>query len=148
MKAQPTPVRTKTKRILVAEDDPSVSDIVARALQAAGYRVEVVTDGIAALNFVLEERPDGVVLDLVLPRLAGYEVCGLIRKSPTVHQTPIIIMSGIGTDDSKLRAFETGADDYVVKPFRFEELVARVDAVLRRAALTTPPTPFFAPAAA
>lgn len=119
-----------------------MGQIVRAALQHAGYKVVVAANGIEALNYILEHHPAGIVLDLVLPRLPGYEICALIRKSPSVSHTPVVIISGMGTDDSKMRSFELGADDYVTKPFRIDELIARVDAVMRRAAQTSAPTPF------
>ena len=124
--------RKRAKLLLVAEDDPAIADVVCEALKEAGFKTHWVKDGIEALNYVLESRPDGIVLDLILPRLNGFEVCGMVRKSRAVQWTPIIIMSGRIEHDDKMQAFELGADDYVSKPFRIEELIARIEAVLSR----------------
>ncbi len=140
MKAAPKSRRRKT--ILVAEDESQLAGIIRLSLHEAGYKPVVVGDGIEALNYILEHRPDVVVLDLMLPRLAGYDLCAMIRRSPTVGRTPLVVISGMGTDDSKMRAFEMGVDDYVTKPFVVAELIARIDAVLRRSAQSPPPTPF------
>ena len=132
----------KPKTVLIAEDDEAMGHLVAEALQEAGFHAHWVSDGIDALNFVLESRPDIVVLDLNLPRLQGFEICSMLRKSVPVRHTPVIIMSGLSHWDNKLQAFELGADDYVTKPFLMDELVARVEAVLRRSRLSSQPTPF------
>jgi|ERR1017187_243056 DNA-binding response OmpR family regulator len=124
--------RRRSKILLVAEDDMAAGELVCEALKGAGFRTHLVKDGIEALNYVLESRPDGIVLDLMLPRLNGFEVCGMVRKSRAVQWTPIIMMSGRTEHDDKMQAFELGADDYVSKPFHIEELVARVEAVLFR----------------
>jgi DNA-binding response OmpR family regulator len=133
---------SKKKFLLVAEDDESLGALVCEALQAAGFKTHWVKDGIEALNYVLESRPDGIVLDLILPRLSGFEICGMVRKSRAVQWTPIIVMSGRAEHCDKMQAFELGADDYVIKPFRVEELVVRIDAVLHRNAERAYPTPF------
>jgi|SRR5579859_298713 len=125
-------ISTRSKILLVAEDDEVMGGLVCEALKEAGFKTFWAKDGIEALNYILESRPDGIVLDLVLPRLNGYEVCGMVRKSRAIQWTPIIMMSGRTEHDDKMQAFELGADDYVSKPFRTEELVARVEAVLHR----------------
>jgi DNA-binding response OmpR family regulator len=130
MKSRTTPARSKV--LLVAEDDEVAGELVCEALKEAGFKTHWVKDGIEAINFILESRPDGIVLDLVLPRLNGFELCGMVRKSRAVQWTPIIMMSGRIEHSDKMQAFELGADDYVSKPFRIEELIARVEAVLHR----------------
>jgi DNA-binding response OmpR family regulator len=139
MKSKATSVRCKV--LLVAEDDEAVGALVCVALKEAGFKTHLVRDGIEALNYILESRPDGIVLDLVLPRLNGFEVCGMVRKSRAIQWTPIIMMSGRTEHTDKMQAFELGADDYVSKPFRTEELVARIEAVLHRNAEKAYPTP-------
>jgi len=133
-------VRSKT--ILVVEDDETAGEIVCEALKDAGFKTHWVKDGIDALNYILECRPDAIVLDLLLPRLNGFEICGMVRKSRSVQWTPIIMMSGRIEHHDKMQAFELGADDYVSKPFRIDELVARVEAVLHRQAGHYESTPF------
>jgi DNA-binding response OmpR family regulator len=130
--------------VLVAEDDPTTGELVCESLQSAGYKTHWTKDGIEALNYILEARPDVVVLDLILPKLNGYEVCSMVRKSRAVQWTPILIMSGCAEHRDKMQAFGLGADDYVTKPFHLDELLARVEAVLQRNAEKTFPTPFLA----
>jgi DNA-binding response OmpR family regulator len=142
MRPKSTVARRKT--LLIAEDDPATAELVCEALREAGYKTHWAKDGVDALNYILESRPDGVVLDLILPKLNGYEICGMVRKSRAVQWTPIIVMSGCVEHRDKMQAFELGADDYVMKPFRIEELLARIEAVLHRNAEKTFPTPFLA----
>jgi len=140
MRSRATVVRSKT--LLVAEDDERAGQLVCDALHDAGFRTHWLKDGIDAMNYILESRPDAVVLDIQLPRLNGFEICGMVRKSRCVQWTPVIMMSGRIEHRDKMQAFELGADDYVSKPFRLEELVARVEAVLHRNAGRNDPTPF------
>lgn len=117
-------------RILVVEDDLSLSDVLAFTLRRAGYEVVTAFDGMAALQLWGTEEPDLVVLDLNLPKLDGLTVCRRIRSQA---QTPIIILSVRGSDEAVVKGLELGADDYVVKPFSPSQLVARIKAVARRA---------------
>jgi DNA-binding response OmpR family regulator len=132
------------KRILIVDDDDGVSMLVAEALGARGYKISRVQDGIEAINTILARKPDLVVLDLALPRLSGYEICSMVRKAESVCKTPIVILSGQGNVDDRLQAFAVGADDYVIKPFDIDELVARVEAVMMRSHGKALPTPFLA----
>ena len=134
---------SKKKLLLVAEDDEAAGSIVCEALGDAGYKTFWVKDGIEALNYVLESRPDGIVLGTRFTAAhTGAEICGMVRKSRAIQWTPIIVMSGRAEHCDKMQAFELGADDYVIKPFRLEELVARIDAVLHRNSERAYPTPF------
>jgi DNA-binding response OmpR family regulator len=134
----------RRKSLLVAEDDEATGQMVCEALREAGYKTHWAKDGVDALNYILESRPDGVVLDLILPKLNGYEICSMVRKSRAIQWTSIIVMSGCVEHRDKMQAFELGADDYVMKPFRIEELLARIEAVLHRNAEKIFPTPFLA----
>ncbi len=116
-------------RILVVEDEPIVAEVVERYLRRDGYDVEIVHDGKAALIEFQSFAPDLVVLDLMLPKIDGREVCRQIRSR---GQTPVIMLTARGEEIDKLVGLELGADDYVTKPFSPRELVARVKAVLRR----------------
>ena len=116
-------------KILVVEDDLSLSDILAFTLRRAGYDVVTAYDGIVALQLWQAEKPDLVVLDLNLPKLDGLDVCRQIRSQA---QTPIIILSVRSGDEAVVKGLELGADDYVVKPFSPNQLVARIQAVSRR----------------
>jgi len=117
-------------RILVVDDDATVSEVVARYLERDGYVVETVADGRHALERALAEPPDLVVLDLMLPGMDGLDVCRRLRALAPV---PIVILTARGQEADRIVGLELGADDYVSKPFSTKELVARVRAVLRRA---------------
>jgi DNA-binding response OmpR family regulator len=118
-------------RVLIVEDDPNVSEVVARYLEREGYLVERVSDGAVGLDRALADPPDLVVLDLMLPSLDGLEVCRRLRASAPV---PVIMLTALGEEADRIAGLELGADDYVAKPFSPRELTARVKAVLRRAA--------------
>jgi len=118
--------------ILVIEDDPAIRLGLRKSLGYEGYRVLEAADGERGLEMVFERRPDLVVLDLMLPRLNGFEVCRTIRKHD--RTIPILILSAKEQEVDKLMGFDLGADDYVTKPFSTRELVARVKAALRRTA--------------
>jgi two-component system KDP operon response regulator KdpE len=116
-------------RILLVDDEPNIVGTVAPLLRAHGYDVSVATNGRGALEAAGRDTPDLVVLDLGLPDLDGVEVCRRVRQSFTV---PILVLSARGAERDKVRALDTGADDYVTKPFGAEELLARIRAALRR----------------
>ena len=120
-------------KILVVEDDLSLSDILAFTLRRVGYDVVTAYDGVVALQLWQAEKPDLVVLDLNLPKLDGLDVCRQIRSQA---QTPIIILSVRSGDEAVVKGLELGADDYVVKPFSPNQLVARIQAVSRRTGMT------------
>ncbi len=115
--------------LLLIEDDITLSSILAEKLQLRGYQIEAVASGAAGLQSVQRQIPDLVILDLGLPDMSGFEVLAELRKSFSV---PVMILSAEGTESGKVQALENGADDYVVKPFAEEELMARVTALLRR----------------
>jgi two-component system response regulator ResD len=117
-------------RILVVDDDPTVSDVVFRYLQRAGYQVMLADDGRRALDMATRERPDLVVLDIMLPGLDGLAVCRQLRQTGPV---PVILLTALGAETDRILGLEIGADDYVTKPFSPRELVLRVGSVLRRA---------------
>ena len=122
---------TDKQRVLVVDDDPTVSDVVARYLDHAGFAVAVVADGRVALDKILGDPPDLVVLDLMLPGLDGLEVFRQLREHVPV---PVIMLTAKGDEADRLAGLELGADDYVTKPFSPRELVLRVQSVLRRSA--------------
>jgi DNA-binding response OmpR family regulator len=125
------------QRVLVVDDDPTVSDVVARYLDHAGYAVSVVADGRVALDKALADPPDLVVLDLMLPGLDGLEVFRQLRAQAPV---PVVMLTALGDEADRLVGLELGADDYVTKPFSPRELVLRVQSVLRRSLAPLPPT--------
>ncbi|HXR68596.1 MAG TPA: response regulator transcription factor [Dermatophilaceae bacterium] len=116
-------------RVLLAEDDPAISEPLARALRREGYDVDVRADGRAALEGV-QQNPDLVVLDLGLPYIDGLEVCRRIRAEG--RSVPVLILTGRSDEGDLVVGLDAGADDYVTKPFRLAELLARVRALLRR----------------
>ena len=125
---------TAGPRILVVDDDPNLLRMLRRGLTLAGYAVEAVEDGEAALRLVREQEPDLVVLDVMLPEpLDGLEVARRLRAAGS--EVPILMLTARGHLADKLAGFQSGADDYLPKPFAFEELLARVGALLRRRAL-------------
>ncbi|MFE6036768.1 response regulator transcription factor [Streptomyces sp. NPDC056452] len=115
--------------VLVVDDDPTVAEVVAGYLTGAGYEVARASDGPAALEQYAARRPDLAVLDLMLPGMDGFEVCRRMRAQGPV---PVIMLTARGDEDDRILGLETGADDYVTKPFSPRELVLRVDSVLRR----------------
>ncbi|WP_141579536.1 response regulator transcription factor [Actinomadura sp. WMMA1423] len=124
-------------RVLVVDDDPTVAEVVARYLARDGHEVVCVADGRTALRKALDEPPDLVVLDLMLPGMDGLEVCRRLRETSTV---PIVMLTALGAETDRLVGLETGADDYVTKPFSPRELALRVRSVLRRARGALAPT--------
>lgn len=125
-------MKTKEKRILVVEDDPSIQRILRRSLMMNGYEVTVVDAGRQAVEIVRTQQPDLILLDLCLPGdIDGIEVCVRVRE---LSQIPIIVVSARSEESLKVQALDLGADDYQTKPFNTEELLARVRSCLRRAA--------------
>ena len=123
------------QRVLVVDDDETVSDVVSRYLEHAGYDVSVVADGPTALAQAVADPPDLVVLDLMLPGLDGLEVFRRLRAAAPV---PVVMLTARGEESDRLVGLELGADDYVTKPFSPRELVLRVQSVLRRVATPLP----------
>jgi DNA-binding response OmpR family regulator len=122
------------KRILIIEDDRDIAELVRRYLEKAGFGVEVQAsgrEGLAALN---AHPPDLLVLDLMLPHVGGAEICRAARATPATALTPIIMLTARAEEAERIAGLEIGADDYIAKPFSPNELVARVRALLRRAA--------------
>ena len=125
-----------TGKVLIVEDEPIVSEVVERYLIREGFEVAVARDGLAALERARELGPDLVVLDLMLPKLDGLEVCRELRKESSVA---IIMLTAKGEESDRILGLGLGADDYLVKPFSPGELVARVKAVLRRTSAPAAP---------
>jgi two-component system alkaline phosphatase synthesis response regulator PhoP len=120
-------------QVLVVEDDPDISELVARYLDKAGYTTTRVASGRAALDAVRSKPPDLIVLDVMLPQIDGLEVCRLLRADDKTAAVPIIMLTARAEESERIVGLEMGADDYLAKPFSPNELVARVRALLRRA---------------
>ena len=116
-------------KILLVEDEENLASFVKMELEYEGYKVEVCDDGVKGLEFSIENEYDLILLDLMLPKLNGLELCRRLRK---VKNTPIIMLTARDDVMDKVTGFQTGADDYVSKPFAIEELLARIEALLRR----------------
>jgi two-component system, OmpR family, alkaline phosphatase synthesis response regulator PhoP len=125
-------------RILVIEDNPDLAFGLRNNLEIEGYQVEVATDGAVGLERARESRPDLVVLDLMLPRMDGFRVLKTLRESGFI--APVLVLTARGDESDKVRGLKLGADDYVTKPFGLLELLARVEALLRRGVAISPVT--------
>jgi len=117
------------ERILIVEDDPAILKVLQRSLSYEGYVVDIATDGRAGLNAARDHRPDLVILDWLLPGLDGLEVCRRLRSGGSL---PILMLTAKDTIEDRVQGLDAGADDYLVKPFNFDELTARIRALLRR----------------
>jgi DNA-binding response OmpR family regulator len=130
-------------RVLVVDDDLTIAEVVGDYLRDAGLETRHAADGQSALSLAREWPPDLVVLDLMLPGLDGLEVCRRLRAGQRQQPLPVIMLTALGEEADRVAGLETGADDYVTKPFSPRELALRVQAVLRRAAAeAAPPEPF------
>jgi DNA-binding response OmpR family regulator len=127
-------VTNSEKTILIVEDDHKTSSLVALYLEKEGFKTVIAEDGLAAIEIVKRQQPDFVILDLMLPKIDGWEVCRHIRRSSDV---PIIMLTAREDEVDRISGLTLGADDYVTKPFSPRELVARVKAILRRTRLQT-----------
>jgi two-component system phosphate regulon response regulator PhoB len=121
-----------TPYVLVVEDEDALATLLDYNLMKEGFRVERAADGEEALLRVAEEPPDLVILDWMLPKVSGVEVCRQLRAGAETRRTPVLMLTARGEEGDKVRGLDTGADDYVVKPFAMSELVARIRALLRR----------------
>lgn len=131
---------TSTRRILVVEDEESLAIGVRDALEHAGFEVGLAHDGVSALERIRGEKPDLIVLDLMLPGMSGLEILGTLRREN--HAVRVLILTALADEDDLLKGFEMGADDYMKKPFSPRELVARVEAQFRRRTMDNAPPQF------
>ena len=123
-------METKQHKILIVEDEQSIQKLLEFTLEQANYETVLADDGEEAIEKVLDEQPDLIILDLMLPKIDGIEVCRMLRKQDI--ETPIIMLTAKGEEMDKIIGLEMGADDYMTKPFSPREVAARVRAVLRR----------------
>lgn len=124
---------SEMSRILIVEDDPSLVELLRYNLESEGFDVSVARDGEGGMEAIDADDPDLVVLDWMLPNMSGIEICRQMRQRTATKTTPVIMLTAKGEESDRVRGLETGADDYIVKPFSPAELTARIKAVLRRA---------------
>ncbi|HSB33275.1 MAG TPA: response regulator [Nitrospirota bacterium] len=127
-----------TNKILIVDDEPDIVELVTYNLKKDGFRVATASDGEEALHKIRKDKFDLVVLDLMLPGIQGVEICRIIRNDPKTVGTPIIMLTAKGEEVDRVIGLESGADDYMTKPFSARELIARIKAVLRRTGEKTP----------
>jgi DNA-binding response OmpR family regulator len=118
--------------VLIADDDPNIVLSLEFLMRQAGYRVRVARDGEAALAAVAEEPPDLLLLDVMMPRRSGYDVCQTVRADPALNRVRIVMLTAKGRDVERTKGLALGADDYITKPFSTREVVARVREILAR----------------
>lgn len=118
--------------ILVVDDDPEIIDLLRLDLELMGFQVDSANDGMNALKKAESKSYDLIVLDVMMPKMDGFEVCKRIRANRASAATPIVLLTAKGTIEDKIRGFNAGADDYLVKPFEFQELMVRMRALFRR----------------
>ena len=121
------------ERILVVDDEPDILSVLVYHLSREGYRVGTAVNGPGALSTAESERPDLIILDLMLPGMDGYQVLRELQERETTRQIPVILLTARREEEERIKGFEIGADDYITKPFSARELILRVSAVLRRA---------------
>jgi OmpR family response regulator RpaB len=124
-----------SEKILVVDSDEAIQKTLSKRFNNLGYKIILASDGKEALSLFDKELPDIVILDIILSKLDGYEVCRQIRQ---MSQTPIIIISSLNTISNRVMGLETGADDYIIKPFSPKELEIRIRSILRRSIKFTP----------
>jgi two-component system phosphate regulon response regulator PhoB len=126
------------QKILVVDDESDVSALVAYHLKAKGYQVEVVNDPNRSLSTARTFLPDLVILDVMMPELNGIQICRLLRADPQLLKVPVIFLTAKAEENDRIQGLETGADDYICKPFSTKELVLRVQTILRRLSESAP----------
>jgi DNA-binding response OmpR family regulator len=126
-------------RILIVEDEPKVAAFIKKGLEENIYQADIAYDGIVGKAMVLSHHYDLILLDINLPQLNGFQLCKIIRDNNIT--VPILMLTALGGLDEKVKGFETGADDYLLKPFEFAELLARMKALLKRSHVSIPPAP-------
>jgi DNA-binding response OmpR family regulator len=123
-------------KVLIVEDEPKVAFFIKKGLEEQSYMVEVANDGYLGKKMVISNKYDIIIVDINLPKINGFQLCQEIREMNI--NVPILILTALGTTDDKITGFESGADDYLVKPFEFRELLARVKALLKRMKVESP----------
>ncbi|MGL5614937.1 MAG: response regulator transcription factor [Sarcina sp.] len=121
------------KKILVVEDDIQIQELISEFLKAQDYEVDCANDGVLGYSKVKEKEYDLIIMDVMMPNMDGYSLCKMVRK---ISKTPIIFLTALGEEQDEVKAFELQCDDFITKPFSFNVLIRRVEAVLRRAEST------------
>ena len=121
------------RNILIIEDESDVADLLTLNLRKAGFRISTAADGASGLQNARDDRPDFIVLDLMLPKMSGLEVCRILKSDTATSQIPILMLTAKAEEIDRIVGLEFGADDYVTKPFSPREVVLRIKAILRRA---------------
>lgn len=120
------------QKILIVEDEVDIAALISFNLERAGYRVDMAHDGREGLEKILHEQPDLVILDLMLPGMDGYAILKEMQRDPRTHSTPVLMLTAKTQTDDRIRGLESGADDYLTKPFSPKELLLRVQAIIKR----------------
>jgi two-component system phosphate regulon response regulator PhoB len=131
----------KPKKILVVDDEPDVTDLVAYHLRAKGFQVEIINDPNRSIGAARSFLPDLVILDVMMPDLSGIQICRMLRADPALKTVPVIFLTAKAEENDRVQGLEIGADDYICKPFSTKELVLRVQTILRRLMEVVPEAP-------
>ena len=123
---------TKARTILIADDEPDILEIISYNLQAEGYEVITAKNGNEALELAKHNKPDLIILDVMMPGKTGFEVCKILRTLPSFQETVIIFLTALNDDSTQIKGLETGGDDYLTKPISPKVLISRVNALFRR----------------
>ena len=130
-------MRENLMKILIVEDEPKVAGFIKKGLDESGFLAEIAYDGITGKSMALSKKYDVIILDINLPLLNGFQLCKLIREND--QNVPVLMLTALGGIEEKVKGFECGADDYLLKPFEFAELIARINALLKRVKYIIPP---------
>ncbi|HEY6333075.1 MAG TPA: response regulator transcription factor [Blastocatellia bacterium] len=133
----------RTVSIIIVEDDEDIADSIRYNLEREGFRVRIASTGEAALDLILGRPPDLILLDLNLPHMSGFELCRRLRSEPATSRVPILVLTARSSEADKVLGLNLGADDYITKPFSMRELLARIQAVLRRIKDVQPDRPAY-----
>ncbi|MFT3783452.1 MAG: response regulator transcription factor [Nibricoccus sp.] len=134
-------MESNAKKILIVDDEVDVTDLVVYHLRAKGFQVEALNDPTASIGVARTFMPDLVVLDVMMPDLNGIQICRMLRADPKLNKVPVIFLTAKAEEADRVQGLETGADDYVCKPFSTKELVLRIQTILRRTGNGKPPEP-------
>jgi len=134
---------SRTTSIIIVEDDEDIADSIRYNLERESFRVRIASTGEAALDLILGRPPDLILLDLNLPHMSGFELCRRLRSEPATSRVPILMLTARSSEQDKVLGLNLGADDYITKPFSMRELLARIQAVLRRIKEVQPDRPVY-----